>query len=258
MRRFWIDMPEWENDLVSVTGDLFHHLHDVCRFTVGDHFELLTEGQAWFVEVVAETSRSVQVRRLEARPLPEPARPHIHLALSLPRFSKIDWIVEKSVELGVKAIHPFVSDFSFVRDPSKLPAAKMQRWEKLIRQAAQQSGRGDLMELAEVSTLDQLLKAVNQKPGALGLFPYEGDCPLSLKAHIRALSGKSFNEIWVFVGSEGGFSKPEVELFASHGMPAVSLGSQVLRVETACLALASILKYEFEALQSAKGAHGSV
>lgn len=248
MRRFWVEKPSWQEDQLIVSGDLFHHLHDVCRFGVGDRFEILSGGQAWFVEVVSETSRSLVVRRLEVRPLPELKRPHLHLALSVPRYPKVDWIVEKAVELGVKALHLFVSDYSFVREASKVPAGKMERWEKLTRQAAQQSGRGELMEITPVASLDDLLARINQNPQILGLFPYEGECPLTLKAHLQAVKPKDYQEVWAFIGSEGGFSKAEVAKFNQQGIAPVSLGSQVLRVETACVALASILKYEFEAL----------
>ncbi len=247
MRRFWLENSNWVNERQTLSGDLFHHLRDVCRFGVDDKFELLHGGEAYFVRVVQVDKRQMEVERLETRPIPALPRPHIHLALSLPKFPKVDWIVEKSVELGVKAIHPFVSDFSFTREVRQVPEAKMERWRKLIRQAAQQSGRGELMSMEEVCTLEQILAQINQKKDVLGLFPYEGECPTTLKAHLRALPHRDFSEIWLVVGSEGGFSHNEVKVIAQAGLTPVTLGAQVLRVETACVALASILKYEFEA-----------
>lgn len=248
MRRFWVETPAWDGDVLNISGDLFHHLHDVVRFGIGDRFEILSAREAWFVEVIELTSRSLKVRRKEKRPLPEIKPPHVHIALSVPRFTKVDWIVEKAVELGVKGLHLFVSDYSFVRETGKVPQGKMERWQKLTRQAAQQSGRGELMEIAPVSTLDALLSRINQMPGILSLFPYEGECPTTLKGYLQTLKAKEYQEIWTFIGSEGGFSRAEVAKFQEMGIAPVTLGSQVLRVETACVALASILKYEFEAL----------
>lgn len=247
MRRFWLESSTWTNERLTIGGELFHHLRDVCRFGVGDRFELLHGGEAYFVQVFAVDKRQIEVERIETRPIPPLPKPHIHLALSLPKFPKVDWIVEKSVELGVKSIHPFVSEYSFIRDKNQVPAAKIERWRKLIRQAAQQSGRGELMTMEEASSLKEILQQINQRPGVLGLFPYEGDCPTTLKAHLSALPHRNFSEIWLVVGSEGGFSQDEVSTISQAGLTPVTLGAQVLRVETACVALASVLKYEFEA-----------
>lgn len=252
MRRFWLEPQAWVADELVISGDLSHHLRDVCRFSPGDRFELLQSGEAWFVETLRVDKRQVVVRRLERRAIQKLPLPHLHLALSVPRFAKVDWIVEKSVELGVHTVHPFVSDYSFVRDPQGVPRAKLERWKKIVQQASQQAGRGELMELSEVSTLKSLLDSLNLKSRILCLFPYEGECGTTLKQQLSAIKSRNYEEIWVFVGSEGGFSSQEVEQFRARGIEPVSLGAQVLRVETACLALASILKYEFEVVE-----HGS-
>lgn len=253
VRRFWLDPQEFENDELKIDGDLYHHLIDVCRFEIGDKFELLQTGAASFVEMIAKDKRTLTVRRRETRPIQAPPRPYIHLALSVPRFPKVDWIVEKSVELGIYAIHPFVSEYSFVRKVSEVSEGKIDRWRKLVRQAAQQSGRGELMAVEAPLRLPELLGLVNQKPKSLCLFPYEGECQFSLKQRLKGVKPHDFDDVWVFVGSEGGFSRAEVDMFKKAGIEPVSLGPQVLRVETACLALASILKYEFEVAE-----HGSI
>ena len=253
MRRFWLEPQDWKDEQIEIGGDLFHHLIDVCRFEVGDRFELLSTGQAASVQVISRDKRQISVRRIESRTISEMPRPHIHLALSLPRFPKVDWIVEKSVELGIQGVHPFVSEYSFVRKVNEVPEAKIDRWRKLVRQASQQSGRGTLMSIEAATTLPSLLAAVNQKPKVLCLFPYEGDCQVSLRQRLKGLKPSDYQEVWFFVGSEGGFSRAEVEQFKAAGIEPVSLGNQVLRVETACLALASILKYVFEVTE-----HGSI
>lgn len=260
MRRFWMEPQPWQDDQMEVRGDLYHHLHDVCRFQVGERFELLETGRAWLVELIRVDKKSLGLKRIEERQLPKLNRPYIHLVLSCPRFSTVDWIVEKSVELGVYSIQLVVSDFSFVRDLKGVPAAKMERWQKLIRQASQQSARGHLLELPPVRKMMDVLGEVNHQTGVLSLFPYEGAGDMTLKAALGQARQQKYSEIYVFIGSEGGFSKPEVEQFRRAGLAPVTLGSQVLRVETACLALASILKYEFEHADEGQGApvHGSI
>lgn len=229
---------------MEVRGDLYHHLRDVCRFQVGERFELLETGKAWLVELIKLDKKALSLRRIEQRELPSLKKPFIHLVLSCPRFSTVDWIVEKSVELGVYSIQLVVSDFSFVREVKGIPQAKMDRWQKLIRQASQQSARGHLLEMPPVQKMTDVMGKVNQMTGVLGLFPYEGVADMTLKDALSGVQKQKFDEIYVFIGSEGGFSPQEVEQFRKANMAPVTLGSQVLRVETACLALASILKYE--------------
>ncbi len=247
MRRFWLDQKLSLGDALSLTGELFHHIRDVCRFGVGDHFELLTGDQkAYFVEVKALQKKSLDVVVLEERALPALPRPNICLAVSIPRFSTFETIIEKSCELGVHTLQPYFSDYSFVRDSSKIPPAKWERWQKILRGAAQQSGRGQLMELAKPLELKELLKTFNRKPKVGGLFPYEGEASFGVKPALESIKGaEDLDEFWVFVGSEGGFSLQEVAEFKSSGLEPASLGPQVLRVETACVALVSVIKYQF-------------
>lgn len=250
LRRFYLKAEEMgEENAFAIRGDLFHHIRDVCRFGVGDQFEILPgDGRAILYSIQIVSGKDLRVQKISERTLPAPAKPKIVLALSVPKLPKVDWIVEKSVELGVHEIRPFVSDFSFLRKVSEISASRVGRWEKLAQAATQQSGRGDVLQIEGAVTLEHLLEDFNRQASTMGLFPYEGEAQLRLKPAIEeALSSKP-ESVWLFVGSEGGFSPREVELFARHGLKPVSMGSQILRVETACLALVSIIKYEAGAL----------
>lgn len=245
-RRFYIE-EGLQADGVHISGDLFHHIRDVCRFEVGDQFEVLPgDKQAVLVQIESVGKKELFARRLSSRALPELPKPYITLCLSIPKLPKVDWIIEKCVELGAFEIRPFVSDFSFLRKVSEVSENRLSRWNKLVQAGTQQSGRGDLMRIEPATTLEKLLAEFNRQPSTGGLFPYEGQAQKALPVALRELKAKNHEHLWVFVGSEGGFSAGEVELFASHGLNPVSLGEQILRVETACLALVSIIKYEYE------------
>ncbi|MBX3021072.1 MAG: 16S rRNA (uracil(1498)-N(3))-methyltransferase [Bdellovibrionales bacterium] len=244
-RRFYIE--DIQADGVRISGDLFHHIRDVCRFQEGDRFEVLPGNkQAVLVEIASLGKKELFAKAVSTRALPELPRPYITLALSIPKLPKVDWIIEKCVELGAFEIRPFVSDFSFLRKTSEVSENRLARWNKLVQAATQQSGRGDLMRIQPATTLEKLLSEFNRTPATGGLFPYEGEARVALPQALRELKAKNHQNLWVFVGSEGGFSAREVELFASHGLGPVSLGEQILRVETACVALVSIIKYEYE------------
>ncbi|KYG62197.1 hypothetical protein AZI85_08380 [Bdellovibrio bacteriovorus] len=250
MRRYWIEKKDLFQDQVNFTGDVFHHIFDVCRQEVGSKFEVLTEdSKAYFVEVTQVSKKNATARILEERTIPPLKEPHIHLALSISRFPVMDAIMEKAVEMGVKSIQPFFSEFSFLRSGEKLSDNKVERWDKIVRSATQQSGRGDLMKVQPAISFEKVSGLINRDAGHVGLFAYEGPSTLSIKDYVqqvKSLNPQGVKAIWIIVGSEGGFSHNEVEKFQELGLRPVTLGPQVLRVETACMALVSVLKYDFD------------
>lgn len=250
MRRYWLEQKNVTPTEVLLDGDVFHHVFDVCRQEVGSRFEILTEAsKAYFVEVTHIGKKNARANIIETRTIEALKKPHIHIVLSLPRFQKLDVILEKSVELGVASITPVVSDFSFLRKLSEIPD-KSERWQKIIRSATQQSGRGDLMKYLPAQTLVQFLKDFNPGPPTRGLFAYEGESPIDVKSHLQTWGDRgALQDIYLFVGSEGGFSSQEVKIMEEKGLTPVTLGAQVLRVETACFALVSVLKYEFDLMR---------
>ncbi len=252
MRRYWIDKSQISNDLVTFKSEQFHHIFDVCRQTVGHHFEVITEdSKAYLVEVVTVEKKLATAKIKELRLIEPLRRPHIHLVLSICRFPVMDSIIERAVEMGVSSIIPFFSDYSFVRKAANLPEGKMQRWQKIVVSASQQSGRGALMSIENPVDWSILKNQFNPTSIKWCLFAYEGTGILTIKSYIadkKVQAQARPSDIWIIVGSEGGFSTAEVETMQQLGLDPVTLGSQVLRVETACLTLVSVLKYEFELL----------
>lgn len=246
LRRFFYEAGSIEvGKDVFITGDLFHHIHDVCRFDVDSKFELICgDGFAYLAQVVAIEKKRSRLAIKESRSLPSLAKPLITLYLSVPKFQTFESILEKSVELGVYKVQPFFSDRSFVRSEAKITDVKYLRWKKIILGALQQSGRSHKLILAPPVSLSYFFEKFNPNPRVHCLFAFEGACKKSLREHLRSLDQKNLDEIWLFVGSEGGFSEAEVQQFTRAGIEPLSLGDQVLRVETACVALTSIIKYE--------------
>lgn len=243
MRRYWLgDLDRHQTEIIF-DGEIFHHICVVCRQEMGSKFEVLTaSGWAALVEVIEVGKKSARARVIEWREVPALPRPHIHLAISVPKIATLEGVLEKSVELGVHSIHPFFSDFSFVKTQSSILKDKRKRFEKILISATQQTGRADRLAFAEAVALDELLKTFKTQEKTSGVFAYEGEGG-SLKAALQEVHGK-VDHLWIFVGSEGGFSHKEVELFKSINLFPVSLGQQVLRVETACVTLLGIIKYE--------------
>ncbi|MBC7456972.1 MAG: 16S rRNA (uracil(1498)-N(3))-methyltransferase [Bdellovibrionaceae bacterium] len=252
MRRYWIEKSQIYNEQVVFKSEQYHHIFDVCRQTVGNHFEVITEdSNAYLVEVLSVDKKQATAKIIETRVIQQLKKPHIHIALSVSRFPVMDSIVERAVELGVSSIVPFYSEYSFIRKAQNMPAGKLERWNKIVISATQQCGRGELMKIQDPIDWTTLQSKINPSTKKWCLFAYEGAGQLPLKNYVQTKKQQNtdgVDEIWIIVGSEGGFSEAEVESMKNLGLDPVTLGTQVLRVETACLTLVSALKYEFELL----------
>lgn len=247
VRRYWLDAKNKTNESVTIDGDEFHHIFDVCRQDVGDQFEIiLGDGLAYKVEVKVVGKKSAQAEIVAQRTLEQLERPYLKLCLSIPKLNIFDAVLEKAVELGAHSLQPLFSQNSFLK--GEVSENRVERWSKIIKSATQQSGRSELMVLEPPRALQDVLQEFNRASDSLGLFLYEGEATLDIKSWAQA-QPKTAQSIWVFIGSEGGFSQKEVQRFQEVKLDPVTLGNQVLRVETACLATLSVLKYEWNLMR---------
>ena len=241
MRRFWIDRACLKDKEFSLKGPLYHHICQVCKIKKGEVFELLCEGvQKYRVTLIDLSSNQAQVKILETKKVPALKKPYLRLALSLPHLSKMDFLIEKSIELGVKSVHPFFSEFSFLKKSSKLSLQRERRWKNIIEHSLSQSGRTEPLLLHS----PQKLKDLHIPREDRAFMAYEGESQNTLSDLLQKT--KTPSSIWLFIGSEGGFSPEEAENFSrkENGF-LCSLGEQILKVDTACLFGLSILKYHY-------------
>ncbi len=249
MRRYWIEEKDILGQQALLQGELFYHIVDVCRQEMGSKFELISNGKAYFVEIVAISKKGATAQVLETRHIPPLPKPYVKLALCVPRFPVLESLLEKAVELGVHEVQLLSSQYSFIKSSEKISENKWERWLKIIKSSTQQCGRGDLMQLSQPIKLLDWSKNLNLKDAKMCLFGYEGPTPLAVKDYFKKASHGDLNEAWILVGGEGGFAQSEVKELESGGCQAVTLGPQVLRVETACITLTSILKYELDLMR---------
>lgn len=251
MRRFWVPSSCVSSSSVTFTDESFHHLVTVSRANVGDHIEVLCgDGTAYEVNITVIEKRRAQGDIVGRRPLAEEKKPLINLAVCMPKPATFEWVLEKSVELGVHSVQPLFNDNSFFKAEKDIKDNKWPRWQKIIQSATEQSGRARLMQLQAPVTLNELAtRIINRKSGVLGLFLFEGEGVLDiqsfLRSRIRDAGGTPPDEVWALIGSEGGFSPREVANLKELGLQPLTVGPQILRVETACVAIMSVIKYEF-------------
>jgi 16S rRNA (uracil1498-N3)-methyltransferase len=251
LRRIWIDAADIAEPIFELSEEAFHHAVVVSRFREGEEFEIVSgQGEALKARLIDVMKKSARVQIIGRRKLPELKKPYINLAISIPKWSTLEFVVEKAVELGVHSIQPLISDFSFIRSASEMNESRVHRMQKILRSATEQSGRGDLMKLNTPKSLRDFAQAlmqlkINQKSRLVGLFAYEGVSSLDIRTEMDRFKAEEPEEIWAFIGSEGGFSAAEVEFMSNLGLPPVTIGEQILRVDTACIAIASVIKYGF-------------
>jgi len=250
VRRFWIS-PEDISDggaTVTLSGDEFHHLSHVARLGEGERLELLTgDGRIATGEILSITKKNAEIKILSVNRLPPPPEPRVSLILSVPRFQKMDLILQKCVELGCHEMIPVVSEKSFVKTINSDLKGKIPRWKKIILEACKQSGRAWPMEIREPQKLSHEVARIQSSSDQAGLFLYEGEGVVDIKSALHKIrQGGALRSIACFVGAEGGFSPQEVGFFGDAGFHSVTMGPLVLRVETACIALLGVIQYEFD------------
>ncbi|PIT99361.1 MAG: hypothetical protein COT74_10170 [Bdellovibrionales bacterium CG10_big_fil_rev_8_21_14_0_10_45_34] len=239
MRRYWLDRSEFVRPTFLLGGDRFHHIFKVCRTEENELFEVIIgDGNAYVCRAKSLKNHSAEVEVVDSRVLPPQPLPHLRLCLSIPKLSTFEIILEKAVELGVCEIQLFTSEFSHVKKIDTSVIKKYPRFEKIITNSSQQTGRGDLMSLPPPKSLKTLLDELDGR--SILFYEHGGE---SIKRSLGTPAEGSQRWLNIFVGSEGGFHSSEIDLFRSKGINPIHLGPQILRVETACVTILSVIKY---------------
>lgn len=227
MNRFF---AQPHNGLAELSKDDAHHLTRVLRAREGDPVEVAWEGKSW--QGVVETTDPCVIRIDHELASNEPPVDVI-LVQALAKADKMDWIVQKAVELGVATIYPVQTRYADVKLDDARAQKKVQHWQKVAEAAAKQSKRSRIPVVHPVGSLKDAATALAH---TRRLVLYEKEtAPLTFPEK-RPTS--------LFIGPEGGFSEEEIHSLAGAGAEIASLGPRILRTETAGLCALSIVQYE--------------
>jgi 16S rRNA (uracil1498-N3)-methyltransferase len=209
-----------------------HHARDVLRLACGDEVTLLNGlGGEYRARLAAVTRRGVEVEVLEFRQREAEATYPVTIAQSLAGGDKMDWVVEKAVELGASAIVPLAASRSVLRLPPERAAKRLEHWRAIAQAACEQCGRNRIPDIAPVSPIDHWLAGMRDKEGLkLMLSPVHA-------ARFSSLPPPAIGTpVTLLIGPEAGLSDTEERLAQSVGFQPVLLGPRVMRTETAALA----------------------
>ena len=238
--RFFIPPENFKEGRVSFPAELQSQISRVLRLKAGDEVEALdNQGNGCQVRLEQDPEggwfgKIISTGRVDSDP-----RVRVTLYFGLTQRDKVEWILQKGTEVGVAAFQPFISRRTLAQQPVSADRHRA-RWEAILREAAEQSGRGRIPQLFQPVKLKD---AVREAIGAhdLAIAAWEDEAKQDIKA---ALGAQKLSFIGLFCGPEGGFDPAEIDLMRTAGVKFFSLGKRILRMETAAILAPALALYE--------------
>ena len=231
---------------IRITGDLFHHLRNSLRLRLGDALTLNDGcGTRYRVEVTHVTAQVIDTRIIDQQTQPTSKTLPIVLGQALIKGDKMDWVIQKATELGVATIVPIHSTHSVIKPNPERLEHQRSRWERIARDAAQQSERWTIPTIADPINLAEICR--QYASAALKSILVERSRNPSLA--IVPLPLNSQHPIVLLVGPEGGWAPDEQRLAQEQGFLPLTLGPRILRAETAAIAALSILQSRLDEIE---------
>ncbi len=236
MHRFFVPPDAIREDQVILPDSAARQAREVLRLAPGALIAILdNSGAEYRVELTTVGREGVAGRLVERLDRSNEPSTHLVLYQSLLKADKFEWVLQKCTELGVARFVPVVSARTIASDVSR---TKRARWERILIEAAEQSGRTRIPELDPVTPLIEALEQA-YKRGGWALIPWEEERQIGLREVL-----KREGPIHLFIGPEGGFTAEEIEAARGLGVISITLGPRILRAETAGLVAATAIFYD--------------
>ena len=232
-KRFFVTKENIYDDEIILRDEEHNHLSKVLRLSVGDTVECFEDGGDLLnCEIQTITKQQTVLKLVSSTPSTANPKENVTLYQGLTKGEKLEWIIQKTSEIGIKEIKTFTSNFTIAKPNDN----KLQRFDKIAVSAAKQCGRTSILKLSPTIAFKQMLTELKEYD--LVIFANETEDKLGLQNLV-----KKGLKIAIVVGAEGGFSKQEIEDIKSMGARSISLGSRILRAETAAIVLSSLVLY---------------
>lgn len=245
MQRFFVEenQIDTENNNIKIIGNDVNHIKNVLRCKINEQIEICSKdtNNAYLCEINNFTEDAIECKIKSKLENNRESNIHINIVQALPKADKMELIIQKCTELGVKEFTPINLKRCIVKIDSKDEKKKIERWQKQAEVAAKQCGRDIIPKvnnIYNVSTIFNLLKEYD-----LIILAYENEKEHSLRDEIRKIENKN-SKIAIIIGPEGGLEESEVIKLQENGAKVISLGKRILRTETVSVAISSILMYE--------------
>ena len=233
-RRFIIDKELDDNQQFEIMGEEAKHIF-VLRHNVGELIQVNDK----ICEIVSMSKTNIickVIKEAEVRGIP---KLKITLYQAMLKADKMEYVIQKAVELGVTKVVPFISKNVVVKLDDKDKIKKIERFNKISQEASKQCGRSDVVQVDNIYSFSDVVKSVSEHEKCI--VAYENET-IGLKSFLK--ENNELKEIAIIIGAEGGFNESEIQELTTAGCYSISLGDRILRAETASLNLISILMYE--------------
>ena len=266
MYKFFISQKQIDGETATITGEDVNHIVNVLRLKQPDKIILCNkvEGKSYISEIMQIEKSYIICKILEMVSETTESNVNIDLFQGLPKADKMEYIIQKATEIGVKNIYPVNLERCIVKLDSKSEAKKIDRWQKIAEVASKQSKRDVIPNINNVINIKNICQ--NAKKYDIILIAYENEEKNTLKNELQKLKNNKLNKdiieissnancksdsteklkIGIVIGPEGGLSENEVAELMEAGAKSVSLGKRILRTETAPLVMISDIIYEFD------------
>lgn len=241
MPRFYVPTPHIENDQLKIGGNEARHIRRALRLKAGDEIIIFDGlGKEYGGKIVEEGPSSVVMKVQNIFSSKRESPLEITLGQSLLKGEKMDYLIQKATELGVKEIIPFLSSRSVPFLDKSVRLKRHHRWERIAIEASKQCGRGVVPKIEPFQDYSEMLQTAPSNSLRLILLEKEG---IKLKEVLDKSKGKT--KVFFIIGPEGGFSQEEIEEAKRTGFITITFGKRILRAETASLCFLSILQYDY-------------
>ena len=239
MNRFYHPSPLELKQKIHLSNKVAHHATHVLRLRTDDKIILFHNDLYDYSAVINQINKKTVVVYIDSK-FENQKNPTIHLRLfqSLSSSEKMDWIIQKSVELGVSSIIPMYSKRSNIKLQGSRAEKKLSHWQQVVISACEQSGRSSLPKISLPKKIQECLNQENANHLKLILSPKE-------KNTIQNINNSSVKNIDIMIGPEGGFAEEELNQAIKSNFVPIGLGPRILRTETAPLSILSILQYKY-------------
>lgn len=243
MPNFFVKDNQIDENTINIIGTDVNHIVNVLRLTINDEINVCNEnnGKKYKSKIVEINKEMVKCNIYEEIQSSSEPGIHINIFQGLPKAEKMELIIQKCTELGVKEITPVEMERCIVKLDGKSASKKQGRWKKIAEVAAKQSGRNIIPKINNVTNIKNICNIL--KDYDIVLVPYENEKNITLKEILKSLP-KDNLKIAIVIGPEGGFEQKEIKILEQNNCKIVTLGNRILRTETVAMAIASVILYE--------------
>ena len=244
MQKFFVNDEQIKGDRIEIIGTDVNHIINVLRMRKEDKVQInnTSTSENYIAEIIEYGSENIICKIIEKIASKSETNVDVEIFQGLPKADKMELIIQKTTEIGVKKIIPVAMERSIVKLDEKDAIKKIERWQKISEVAAKQSKRDIIPKIENVTKITDIYSKIADYD--LFIVAYEEENILTLKEVLR--SNMKIKKIGVLVGPEGGIDITEVQKLRENGAIVVTLGNRILRTETAPIVLASNIIYELE------------